>query len=80
MEAFQRMTGRQGEGRCRREGDLSMRSASATKVGQTGFCFLLFFLIQRKQRHHFAGKGLYSQSYGFFSSHEWMGELDHKEG
>ena len=34
----------------------------------------------KKQRHYFAGKGLYSQSYGFFSSHEWMGELDHKEG
>ena len=25
-------------------------------------------------------KGLYSQSYGFFSSHVWMWELDHKEG
>ena len=24
-------------------------------------------------------KGLYSQSYGFCSSHEWMWELDHKE-
>ena len=27
-----------------------------------------------------ANKGLYSQSYGFFSSHVWMWELDHKEG
>ena len=25
-------------------------------------------------------KGLYSQSYGFSSSHLWMWELDHKEG
>ena len=25
-------------------------------------------------------KGLYSQSYGFSSSHEWMWELDHKKG
>ena len=25
-------------------------------------------------------KGLYSQSYGFPSSHVWMKELDHKEG
>ena len=25
-------------------------------------------------------KGLYSQSYGFSSSHTWMWELDHKEG
>ena len=26
----------------------------------------------KKQRDHFANKGLYSQSYGFFSSHVWM--------
>ena len=32
------------------------------------------------QRHHFTDKGLYSQSYGFSSSHVWMWELDHKEG
>ena len=32
-----------------------------------------------KQRHHFADKDLYSQSYGFFSSHICMWELDHKE-
>ena len=25
-----------------------------------------------KNRHHFADKGLYSQSYGFSSSHVWM--------
>ena len=31
---------------------------------------------------HFAHKGsyMYSQSYGFSSSHVWMWELDHKEG
>ena len=34
----------------------------------------------KKQRHHFADKGLYSQSYGFSSSHVWMWELDHIEG
>ena len=34
----------------------------------------------KKQRHHFADKGLYSQSYGFSSSHVQMWELDHKEG
>ena len=34
----------------------------------------------KKQRHHFAGKGPCSQSYGFSSSHVWMWELDHKEG
>ena len=34
----------------------------------------------KKQRHHFSNKGLYSQSYGFSSSHVWMWELDHREG
>ena len=33
----------------------------------------------RKQSHHFADKGLYSQSYGFSSSHVRMWDLDHKE-
>ena len=32
----------------------------------------------KKKRHHFANKGLYSQSYGFSSSHVQMWELDHK--
>ena len=32
----------------------------------------------KKQRHHFANKGLYSQIYGFSSSHVWIWELDHK--
>ena len=33
-----------------------------------------------KSRCHLAGKGLYSQSYGFSSSHVWMRELDPKKG
>ena len=33
----------------------------------------------KKQRDHFADKGLHSQSYGFSSSYVWMWELDHKE-
>ena len=33
----------------------------------------------KKQRHLFAKKGPYSQSYGFSSSQVWMWELDHKE-
>ena len=33
----------------------------------------------QKQRHHFADKGLSSQSYDFSSSHIWMWEFDHKE-
>ena len=34
----------------------------------------------KKQRHHLANKGPYSQSYCSFSSHVPMWELDHKEG
>jgi len=33
----------------------------------------------KKQRHYFANKGPYSQSYGFSNSHVWMWELDSKE-
>ena len=33
----------------------------------------------KKQKHHFADKGLYNQSYDFSSSHVWMWELDQKE-
>ena len=33
----------------------------------------------KKQRHFFADKGSYNQSYGFSSSHVWMWELDLKE-
>ena len=36
-------------------------------------------LIQ-KLRHYFAAKGLYSQSYGFSSSHVQMWELNHIKG
>ena len=34
----------------------------------------------KKQRYNFDNKGLYSQSYGFSSSHVQMWVLDHKEG
>ena len=34
----------------------------------------------KKQRCHFADKGLYSQSYSFSRRHVWMWEFDHKEG
>ena len=33
----------------------------------------------KKQRHYFAYKGPYKSKLGFFSSHLWTGELDHKE-
>ena len=35
--------------------------------------------ILKNQRHSFADKGPSSQSCGFFSSHVWIWELDHKE-
>ena len=34
----------------------------------------------KNQRHYFADKGPFSQSYHFSSSHVWMWELDYKEG
>ena len=34
----------------------------------------------KKERHDFANKNPYSQTYGFSSSHVQMWELDHKEG
>ena len=33
----------------------------------------------KKQRHYFANKAPYSQSYGFSSNQVWMQELQHKE-
>ena len=33
----------------------------------------------KKQRHYFANKGPFSQSYGFSSSHVWIWELDYKK-
>ena len=42
-------------------------------------CFLLHCSIINMQRHHFADKALYSQSYGFSSSHVQMWELGHKK-
>ena len=40
------------------------------------YCWVLNI---KKQRHYFANKGPYSQSYGFSSSYVWMWELDYKE-
>ena len=34
----------------------------------------------KKQRHHFADKGPYSQDYGLSSSHVRLWELDYEEG
>ena len=35
--------------------------------------------ILKKRRYHFANRGLYSQCYGFSSSHVWIWKVDHKE-
>ena len=44
-------------------------------------CMTKFTTINKKeQRHYFADKGCYSQSYSFSSSHVWTWELDHIEG
>ena len=40
----------------------------------------LLFLEGILKSRDVTDKGLYSQSYGFSSSHVWMWELDHKEG
>ena len=37
-------------------------------------------VTNQNQRHYFASKGLYSQSYSFSSSHVWMWVLHHKQG
>ena len=34
----------------------------------------------KKQRHHFANKGLHNQSHTFSSSHVWIWEVDHEKG
>ena len=33
----------------------------------------------KKQSHYFTNKGLSSQSYGLYSSHVWMCELEYKD-
>ena len=39
----------------------------------------LIYSVSYKQRHYFANKDPYSQSYGFSSSRVWIWELDHKD-
>ena len=56
-------------------------------LGLTGLIFLqskglsrvFSNTIVKKQRHHFANKGPYSQSYGLSNIHVHMWELDHKD-
>ena len=54
------------------DGDWSHEISSKLLFGRKGMTKL------NKQKHHFADKSPYCQSYGFFSSHVRMWELDHK--
>ena len=57
------------------DGDCSHEIKRCLLLGRKAITNLL-----KKQRHHFADKGLYSQSYGFSSSsHVWMWELTIKK-
>ena len=49
-------------------------------MGKTRDLFKKIRQCIKKQRHSFANKGPYNQSYGFSSSHVWKWKLDHKEG
>ena len=62
-------------------GPKSLRTVTAA-MKLTDACSLeekLWWQCIKKQKHHFANKGLPSQSCGFSSSHVWMWELNHKE-
>ena len=55
-------------------------NAEAHFLSKTWFPDHQGFIKDHSQRHQFANKGLYSQSYGFPSSRVWVLELYHKEG
>ena len=59
------------------DGDCSLEIKRQLLLGRKAMTNLDSVL--KKQRHHFAHKGPSSQRYGFFSSHVWMWELEHKE-
>ena len=52
------------------DGDCSLESERQLLIGRKAMTNL--DSIIKKQRHYFANKGPYSQSYGFSSSHVWM--------
>ena len=51
---------------------LSTQESCVCSFNECIFCI-------KKQRHYFANKGLYSQSYSFSSSHVWTWQLDNKK-
>ena len=60
------------------DGDYSRKIKRHLLLGREAMTNLHSIII--KQRHHFANRSLYSQSYSFSSSHLQIWELDHKEG
>ena len=74
------------------ETDLIFLGSKITADGDCGLKIKICLLLGRKavtnldsilksrDTFGFADQGPYSQSYGFYSSHVWMWELDHKEG
>ena len=59
------------------DGDCSHEIKRHLSLGRKAMTHLDSML---KSQHYFANKGPYSKSYGFYSSHVRMWELDHKEG
>ena len=59
--------------------DCSQEIKRCLLLGRKAITSLCINLCILKSRDYFAGKGPYSQSYGFSSSHVWMWELDHKK-
>ena len=49
-------------------------------IQYSGILYFVFLDKPKKQRHHFADKGPYSQSYGFSSDHVHMWDMNHKGG
>ena len=60
------------------EGDWSREIKRCLLLGRKAMANLDSHI--KKQRHHFADKGPYSQSYGFSDTHVMVWMLDHKEG
>ena len=60
------------------EGPGGLQSMGSLGVGHNWETSLSLFTF-KNQRHYFANKVMYRQSYGFSSSHVWMWELNHKE-
>ena len=70
------MTQRDGTGR---EVGVGFRMGN-TCTPMVDSCWCMTKLDSVLKSRDITNKGLYSQSYGFSSSHVWMWELDHKEG